>query len=201
MNKVRISRLLYVSLTARNQPLLRSAGLQAGVRLRAHGGDCRPCSSPSPEPETILHLEQSVIGFIRQIYGVIGWPGVVLMMAIESAAIPFPSEVIMPLAGWFLIRDRGLSLWWLPVAALLGALGNTLGSWLTYWIGQREGGHSWNATVVVCSSLAMIWRAPTVGFIDTATSPYSWAVSCRSCERSSACRPVSQGWIFALSAS
>jgi membrane protein DedA with SNARE-associated domain len=70
---------------------------------------------------------------------VIGWPGVVLMMAIESAAIPFPSEVIMPLAGWFLIRDRGLSLWWLPVAALLGALGNTLGSWLTYWIGAAGG--------------------------------------------------------------
>ncbi len=46
------------------------------------------------------------------------------MMAIESAAIPLPSEVIMPFAGWFLIRDRGLPIWWLVVAALLGALGN-----------------------------------------------------------------------------
>jgi len=61
------------------------------------------------------------------------------MMAVESAAVPLPSEVIMPFAGWFLIRDRGLPLWWLPVAALLGALGNTLGSWLTYWIGAAGG--------------------------------------------------------------
>jgi len=97
------------------------------------------CSSPPPEPATILHLEQSLITFIRQVYGVIGWPGVVVMMAVESAAVPLPSEVIMPFAGWFLIRDRGLPLWWLPVAALLGALGNTLGSWLTYWIGAAGG--------------------------------------------------------------
>jgi len=76
---------------------------------------------------------------IRQVYGIIGWPGVVVMMAVESAAVPLPSEVIMPFAGWFLIRDRGLPLWWLPVAALLGALGNTLGSWLTYWIGAAGG--------------------------------------------------------------
>jgi membrane protein DedA with SNARE-associated domain len=61
------------------------------------------------------------------------------MMAIESAAIPLPSEVIMPLAGWFLIRSHGLPLWWLLVAALLGAVGNTLGSWLTYWIGAVGG--------------------------------------------------------------
>jgi membrane protein DedA with SNARE-associated domain len=61
------------------------------------------------------------------------------MMAIESAAIPLPSEVIMPLAGWFLIRSRGLPLWWLVIAALLGAAGNTLGSLLTYWIGAAGG--------------------------------------------------------------
>jgi membrane protein DedA with SNARE-associated domain len=68
-----------------------------------------------------------------------GWPGVVLMMAVESAAIPLPSELIMPLAGWFLIRSNNLPLWWLLVAALLGAAGNTLGSWLTYWIGAAGG--------------------------------------------------------------
>lgn len=60
-------------------------------------------------------------------------------MAIESAAIPLPSEVIMPLAGWFLIRSHGLSPAWLLVAALLGALGNTLGSLVTYAIGARGG--------------------------------------------------------------
>ncbi|HTE87238.1 MAG TPA: DedA family protein [Dehalococcoidia bacterium] len=68
-----------------------------------------------------------------------GWPGVVFMMAIESAAIPLPSEIIMPLAGWFLVRSGGLPLWWLLVAAVLGALGNTIGSWITYWIGAAGG--------------------------------------------------------------
>ncbi len=61
------------------------------------------------------------------------------MMAVESAAIPLPSEIVMPLAGWFLIRSRDLPLWWLPIAALLGACGNLLGSWLTYGIGAAGG--------------------------------------------------------------
>ncbi|HET9321338.1 MAG TPA: DedA family protein [Bryobacteraceae bacterium] len=61
------------------------------------------------------------------------------MMAIESAAIPLPSEIIMPFAGWFLIRSNGLPLWWLLVAAALGAVGNTAGSLITYWIGAAGG--------------------------------------------------------------
>lgn len=84
-------------------------------------------------------IEKSLLDFIRHIYDLIGWPGVVLMMAIESAAIPLPSEVIMPLAGWFLIKNKGLSPWWLLIAALLGALGNTLGSLVTYWVGAAGG--------------------------------------------------------------
>lgn len=91
------------------------------------------------EPNTITHLEQSIISLVRQVYDFMGWPGVVLLMAVESAAIPLPSEVIMPLSGWFLIRSHGLAVWWLLVAALLGALGNTLGSWITYWIGAAGG--------------------------------------------------------------
>ena len=47
------------------------------------------------------------------------------MMAIESAAIPLPSELIMPLAGWKLIeaKDRGVE--WVLLAGLFGAIGNT----------------------------------------------------------------------------
>lgn len=68
-----------------------------------------------------------------------GWPGVVALMAVESAAIPIPSELIMPLAGWFLVRDRGLGWEWLFLAGFLGALGNTIGAWITYWIGAAGG--------------------------------------------------------------
>jgi membrane protein DedA with SNARE-associated domain len=41
-------------------------------------------------------------------------------MAIESAAIPLPSEIIMPLAGWMLVKDRGLGASWLLLAAFCG---------------------------------------------------------------------------------
>jgi len=60
-------------------------------------------------------------------------------MAVESAAIPFPSEIIMPLAGWILVKDRGLGEEWLLLAALYGALGNTIGSLLAYYAGTWGG--------------------------------------------------------------
>lgn len=60
-------------------------------------------------------------------------------MAIESAAIPLPSELIMPLAGWMLVKDRGLGWEWLLLAAFFGGLGNTLGSILAYYVGAWGG--------------------------------------------------------------
>ncbi|UCH86835.1 MAG: DedA family protein [Dehalococcoidia bacterium] len=60
-------------------------------------------------------------------------------MAIESACIPLPSEIIMPLAGWFLVDDRGLGAEWLLLAAFCGALGNLIGSWVAYAVGAWGG--------------------------------------------------------------
>jgi membrane protein DedA with SNARE-associated domain len=60
-------------------------------------------------------------------------------MAIESAAIPLPSELIMPLAGWMLIRDQGLGWPWLFLAAFCGALGNVIGSLAAYGVGAWGG--------------------------------------------------------------
>ena len=60
-------------------------------------------------------------------------------MAVESAAIPFPSEIIMPLAGWILVKDRGLGEEWLLLAAFYGALGNTIGSLVAYYAGAWGG--------------------------------------------------------------
>lgn len=68
-----------------------------------------------------------------------GWPGVVVLMAIESACIPIPSEVIMPLSGWMLVRDRGLSIWHTLVAGFYGGLGCTIGSLVAYYIGASGG--------------------------------------------------------------
>jgi membrane protein DedA with SNARE-associated domain len=60
-------------------------------------------------------------------------------MAIESACIPLPSEVIMPLSGWMLIKERALGPAYTLVAGFYGALGCTIGSIIAYWIGMRGG--------------------------------------------------------------
>jgi membrane protein DedA with SNARE-associated domain len=76
---------------------------------------------------------------IRNIYDAVGWAGVVIMMAIESACIPLPSELIMPLAGWMLIKDKGLGWEWIILAGFFGAIGNTIGSLIAYYVGKRGG--------------------------------------------------------------
>jgi len=87
----------------------------------------------------MLGIETWFLEIITNVYDVMGWPGVVFLMAVESAAIPFPSELIMPLAGWLLIEAKGDSAWMLWMAAFYGALGNLLGSWVAYWISYKGG--------------------------------------------------------------
>jgi len=77
--------------------------------------------------------------FVIWIIGTLGYGGIVLAMAIESACIPLPSELIMPLAGWMLVKDRGLGQEWLLLAALFGAVGNVLGSLIAYYVGAWGG--------------------------------------------------------------
>src|SRR5512137_2238791 len=60
-------------------------------------------------------------------------------MLIESACIPLPSEVTMPLSGWMLVQAKGLSWPWLVWAGFVGAAGNVVGSWVAYWVGQKGG--------------------------------------------------------------
>ena len=87
----------------------------------------------------MLSIEQAVLDFVSNTYNLIGWPGVVVMMAIESACIPLPSEIIMPLAGWMLIKEKSLSVVYIGAAGAYGALGNTIGSALAYGVGMWGG--------------------------------------------------------------
>jgi membrane protein DedA with SNARE-associated domain len=84
-------------------------------------------------------LEQHIINFINNIYQALGWPGVVLLMTVESACIPLPSEIIMPLAGWLLIEGAGLGNGYIFLAGFCGAVGNVLGSLISYWVGDKGG--------------------------------------------------------------
>lgn len=62
-----------------------------------------------------------------------------LLMAVESACIPFPSELIMPLAGWMLIKDQSLPVIYVLMAGAFGAIGNTVGSVISYYVGMWAG--------------------------------------------------------------
>jgi membrane protein DedA with SNARE-associated domain len=84
-------------------------------------------------------IENHILDFISNVYDAMSWPGVVLMMAIESACIPLPSELIMPLAGWMLIKDKGLGWEWIILAGFFGAIGNTIGSLIAYYVGAWGG--------------------------------------------------------------
>jgi len=65
----------------------------------------------------------------------LGYAGVAIMMAIESACIPLPSEIIMPFSGYLVSIGR-FSLWGV---ALAGAVGCVIGSVIAYWIGYFGG--------------------------------------------------------------
>ena len=87
----------------------------------------------------MLGIDDVLLDIATEIYEAIEWPGVVFLMAIESACIPFPSEIIMPLAGWILVKDRGHGEEYLLLAAFWGALGNTIGSIVAYYAGAWGG--------------------------------------------------------------
>ena len=65
----------------------------------------------------------------------LGYPGIVLLMGLESACIPLPSEVIMPFSGYLVSTGR-FRLGWV---ALAGAVGCNLGSLVAYYAGAWGG--------------------------------------------------------------
>ena len=64
-----------------------------------------------------------------------GYPGIVLLMGIESACIPLPSEIIMPFSGYLVHTGRFKLIW----VALAGALGCNVGSLVAYYVGSLGG--------------------------------------------------------------
>jgi len=88
-------------------------------------------------------LDAIVLPFLESLYERFGYIGVVIAMTIESCAIPMPSELILPFAGWSvsrgLIEPLTSSPWSFWAAVLAGVLGNTLGSLASYAIGAYGG--------------------------------------------------------------
>src|SRR5258708_26280180 len=77
----------------------------------------------------------TLAGFIIAVISKTGYRGVLVLMGIESACIPLPSEIIMPFAG-YLVSTGQYNLYWMATA---GALGCNLGSLIAYEIGHYGG--------------------------------------------------------------
>ncbi len=84
--------------------------------------------------ESIIH---AVTTWITVNVTNLGYLGVVIMMGIESACIPLPSEVIMPFGGYLVYKDPArFNIWLMGVA---GAVGCVWGSVVAYWAGKYGG--------------------------------------------------------------
>lgn len=94
----------------------------------------RPHAAHYPNP--MFHKIIAVLaGFIITVISTTGYTGIVILMAIESACIPLPSEIIMPFAGYLVSTGR----FDLYLAATAGAIGCNVGSIFAYELGKRGG--------------------------------------------------------------
>jgi membrane protein DedA with SNARE-associated domain len=81
--------------------------------------------------EIIAVLSRFVVATISQF----GYTGILVTMAIESACIPLPSEIIMPFSG-YLVSTGQFSMLGVTFA---GAVGNVVGSVVAYYVGMWGG--------------------------------------------------------------
>jgi membrane protein DedA with SNARE-associated domain len=92
----------------------------------------------------LAFIDEIVIPFLNTLYGAVGYVGVMVAMAIESAMIPLPSELILPYAG-FLVSDPSQiepitgGPWTFWIVVIAATIGNTLGSLVAYAIGAYGG--------------------------------------------------------------
>ncbi len=83
----------------------------------------------------IDRLMTGVSAWIVAVIAGMGYGGVVLLMAIESACIPLPSEIVMPFSGYLVASGR----FSLNLVAIAGAFGCLLGSAVGYYLGAIGG--------------------------------------------------------------
>jgi membrane protein DedA with SNARE-associated domain len=92
----------------------------------------------------LAFIDQIVIPFLASLYGAVGYVGVLVAMAIESAMVPLPSELILPYAGWLVSDPTQLEPltngpWSFWIVVVVATIGNTLGSLVAYAIGAYGG--------------------------------------------------------------
>jgi membrane protein DedA with SNARE-associated domain len=83
----------------------------------------------------VARILEILTAFIVATISTLGYGGIVLLMAIESACIPLPSEIIMPFSGYLVYTGR-FNIW---LVAIAGAFGCVVGSLVAYGVGMYGG--------------------------------------------------------------
>lgn len=82
--------------------------------------------------------EGGLIGLVARVIDALGYPGIALLIALESIVPPIPSEAILPMAG-FLAAEGTFSLWGVLISATIGSLIGALGLYLAgWWLGRSQ---------------------------------------------------------------
>ncbi len=76
-----------------------------------------------------------IINFLLAITSHLGYPGIIILMALESSFFPFPSEVVIPPAAYLASKGE-FNIWWVIASGVLGSL---LGAWFNYFLALRLG--------------------------------------------------------------
>src|SRR5574341_1270017 len=76
-----------------------------------------------------------LITWLVNTIGALGYPGIFLLMAMESSVVPIPSELVMPPAG-YLAHQGQMNIW---VAILLGTAGSLVGAYANYFAAHYLG--------------------------------------------------------------
>ena len=77
---------------------------------------------------------ESITVWLVETIGILGYPGIFLLMTVESSALPFPSELVMPPAGYLVFQGK-MNPW---LVVLAGGLGSTIWCAILVWIKQEK---------------------------------------------------------------
>jgi membrane protein DedA with SNARE-associated domain len=77
----------------------------------------------------------ALVSWLLATIGTLGYPGIFLLMAMESSVIPIPSELVMPPAG-YLAQQRQMNMFY---AILFGTLGSLVGAYANYFAAHYLG--------------------------------------------------------------
>src|SRR2546421_8820777 len=78
---------------------------------------------------------ESFIAWLLDLFRGAGYPGIVVLMAVESSILPVPSELVMPPAGYLAAQGKMN----IGIALVCGILGSVIGAWVNYQVASRVG--------------------------------------------------------------